>query len=126
MRKTNPSKTLIAGLALAGALCGLLAGPASADVKDVYKTNCKKCHGWDGKGDTPQGRKEKAQDWTGADFQKKVTDAEIVKTIREGKTESDGRKMKGLKDKVSEADAKELVKIVRAFGKSPGPFPDEK
>jgi len=125
MNKPNHSKT---HWVLAGALATVLfAGvlPAHADVKDVYKVNCKKCHGWDGKGDTPQGRKEKAADWTTAAFQKRVTDDQIVKTILEGK-ESDGKKMKGLKDKVSPAEAKELVKIVRAFGSAPGPFPGEK
>ena len=124
--KQTKGKKWLTGLAITGALAGFLAAPVSADIKDVYKTNCKKCHGWDGKGDTPQGRKEKAQNWTDADFQKKVKDSEIVDAILNGKKEADGRQMKGLKDKVSEADAKELVKIVRAFAKSPGPFPDEK
>jgi mono/diheme cytochrome c family protein len=117
---------------LAASLMGLFQATPSwavpADVKEAFQKNCKKCHGWDGKADTGEGRKLKLQDLTSADYQKKAKDDEILKAILEGTTDPKDpkRKMRSYKDAVSEAQAKELVKVVRAFGKSPGPFPDEK
>ena len=110
-------KKAINSLVLLGALAGVLAVglPANADIKEVFTKNCKKCHGEDGKGQTAKGKKEHAADWTTAEFQKGIKDDEIVKAILEGKSDSKG-KMKGMKDKVSEAEAKELVKVVRGFG----------
>ena len=98
------------------------ASPAKADVKAVYKVNCKKCHGWDGKANTPMGKMKKITDWTTATFQKQFTDAQIVDTILNGNS----RGMVALKGKVSPAEAQALVKVVRAFGTAPGPFPEEK
>ncbi|MBI3928179.1 MAG: c-type cytochrome [Armatimonadetes bacterium] len=119
-----------AALMLAGAIF-LAAGPRAAsavpkvspEVKAVFKGECKKCHGWDGKGLTPQGKKVGVKDWTAAAYQKKATDEQILKTITEGfKDPKDPkRKMEPYKGKL----AKELVLVVRAFAKAPGPFPEE-
>lgn len=91
----------------------LLATPAAfGDVAEVYAKNCASCHGKDGTGNTTMGKKSKAKDYTDAKVQASFTDAEALKVILEGK-----EKMKGYKEKVTEAEAKELVKYVRAFKK---------
>ena len=95
---------------LAAAL--MIAAPAAyGDGAAVYEKNCASCHGKDGKGQTTMGKKQKVQDYTTAEGQK-WTDEEGLKVILEGKG-----KMKGYKDKVTEAEAKDLVKYVRAFKK---------
>jgi len=91
----------------------LLAAPAAfGDIAEVYVKNCASCHAKDGTGNTVMGKKTKARDYTDAKVQASFTDAEALKVILEGKD-----KMKGYKDKVTEAEAKELVKYVRAFKK---------
>jgi mono/diheme cytochrome c family protein len=91
----------------------LLASPAAfGDVAEVYAKNCASCHGKDGKGETAMGKKSKVKDYTDAKVQAAFTDAEALKAILEGK-----EKMKSYKDKVTEAEAKELVQYVRAFKK---------
>jgi len=91
----------------------LIAAPAAfGDGAEVYAKNCASCHGKDGKGETTMGKKAKVKDYTDATVQASFTDAEALKAIHEGK-----EKMKGYKDKVTEAEAKELVAYIRAFKK---------
>jgi len=91
----------------------LIAAPAAlGDAAEVYAKNCASCHGKDGKGDTMMGKKNKVKDYTDAKAQASFTDAEALKVILEGK-----EKMKGYKDKITEAEAKEQVKYIRAFKK---------
>lgn len=117
-------------MALAAAIW-LAGAPARAevppDVKKIFGDNCKKCHGWDGKGQTGMGKKLKIVDFTAAGFQKKVDDKTIKKTILDGYEDpaDPKRKMKAYKGEVSEAQAAELVKVIRAFAKTPGPFASE-
>ncbi len=131
--KQRPTLTWMAGVALGFVVLfqgmpSASAGPISPEIKEIYGKDCKKCHGWDGAADTAMGKKLKMSSFTSADFQKKIKDDAIAKAILEGWTDPNDpkRKMKAYKDHISEAQAKELVKVVRAFAKSPGPFPGEK
>ena len=91
----------------------LIAAPAAfGDGAEVYTKNCASCHGKDGKGETTMGKKAKVKDYTDAKVQASFTDAEALKVILEGK-----EKMKGYKDKVTEAEAKEVVAYIGAFKK---------
>jgi mono/diheme cytochrome c family protein len=91
----------------------MIAAPtAFGDGAASYAKNCASCHGKDGKGETTMGKKSKVKDYTDAKVQASFTDAEALKVILEGK-----EKMKGYKEKVTEAEAKELVAYVRAFKK---------
>ena len=85
---------------------------SAADAAAVWGKSCASCHGKDGKGETTMGKKAKVKDYTDAKVQASFTDAEALKVIQEGK-----EKMKGYKDKVTEAEAKELVTYIRAFKK---------
>jgi mono/diheme cytochrome c family protein len=123
---------LILGL-LAPALAWLCGPPAeaagvSAEIKAIYEKQCKKCHGWDGKGQTAQGKKLNLHDWTSAQFQKEAKDEELLKVILEGYQDPKNpkRKMKAYKGVITESQARELVQVVRAYAKAPGPFPGEK
>jgi mono/diheme cytochrome c family protein len=95
----------------------LLASPAAfGDAAALYAKSCASCHGKDGKGDTKMGKKAGARDYTTAEGQK-WTDAEGVKAILEGVKDGDKTKMKGFAGKVTEAEAKELVALIRKFKK---------
>lgn len=89
----------------------LLAAPlAFGDAAELYKKSCASCHGADGAGKTKMGEKSKVQNYTDAKVQASFTDADATKIILEGK----GKMPKG---KMTEAEAKDLVKLVRGFKK---------
>jgi mono/diheme cytochrome c family protein len=98
-------------------LCVLTAGAtARADVKETWEKQCAKCHGADGKGDTKMGKKLEVKDYTSAKVQADMKDADMVKTIKEGKKDGDKTKMKAFSE-LSDADVKGLVELVRSFKK---------
>ena len=102
---------------------GLMAFPVRAQdkvaqQKELYDKHCKKCHAADGSGKKDGGewlpvaktlklKKPEKLDILSADA-KKLSDDEIVKMILEGK-----EKMKAMKDKVTQAEAKLLVEYTR-------------
>ena len=110
MKKTAKS-LLIAG----SILCAASLASAS-DGKAVFDTNCTKCHGQDGKGATPMGKKAGAPDLTDAKVQAALTDAKIAKAIKEGVVVGDKTKMKAFPD-LSADDVAALVAYVKSFKK---------
>jgi cytochrome c6 len=82
--------------------------PASgADTAKVYTDKCALCHGEDGKGQT-----KGSPDFTNAEWQKKESDEEFIKMIKNGK-----KPMPAFGDKLSDEQIKSLVQYVRAFAK---------
>jgi len=103
-------KSLLTITAIAFLAAGLNA--SAEDGKAVYSKQCAKCHGDDGKGATPMGKKLSIKDL--AADQAKLSDAQIEKAIKEG-IEKDGKtRMKALKD-LSAEDVKAVVKHVRTL-----------
>jgi len=94
-------------IAMVVALVMLGAGTARAeDGATLFKQKCASCHGPDGKGKTKMGQVMGAKDLTGI----KATEAEIEKTITDGKP---GTKMLAYKGKLSEAEIKALAAYVK-------------
>jgi cytochrome c6 len=79
------------------------------DAAAVFKSRCTPCHGTDGSGNTPMGKKVGAKALGSAEVQK-LSDADLQKTITDGKG-----KMPAFGTKVSAAQAAELVKVIRGF-----------
>jgi len=109
MKKT---KILLATLALAASTAALSAGDAAA----IFEKQCQKCHGADGTGQTPMGKKLALKDFTDAKVQAGFTDAEATKALKEGVKDGDKTKMKPAED-VTDDDIKALIAKVRAFKK---------
>ena len=98
---------------------GLVAGTCTAaDVAENWTKNCGSCHGKDGKGETKAGKKAEVKDLTDAKYQDSFTDEQMLKQIKEGMKDKNGKeKMKPFADKLSEEEIKALVAYVRAFKK---------
>ncbi|GJQ58457.1 MAG: cytochrome c [Candidatus Scalindua sp. AMX11] len=79
------------------------------DYKKIYKNECKKCHGFDGKG-SKRGKKLGTPDFTDAAWQDSVTDKELLDSITNGK-----KKMPKQEGKLSADEIKAMVKYVRMF-----------
>ena len=75
----------------------------------LWAQNCASCHGKDGSGNTAMGKKLGVQDYT---KNQSFSDAEAAEVIKNGRG-----KMKGYKDKLSDADVKALVAYVRSLKK---------
>ena len=87
------------------------------DAKAVYEKSCAACHGKDGKGDTPAGKKMGVKDYTDAKAQAEMKDEDMIKAIKEGIKDGDKTKMKAFGDKLTDDEIKMLVAYVRSFKK---------
>jgi cytochrome c6 len=81
----------------------------AADAAAMWTQHCASCHGKDGSGNTMMGKKLGLKDYT---KDQGFSDAEAANVIKNGKG-----KMKGFKDKLSDADVKALVAYVRSLKK---------
>ncbi len=84
---------------------------AQSDGQKLFDTNCAKCHGPDGTGNTVVGKAVGAKDLGSAEA-KKLTDAEVRTQIEQGKGN-----MPPFGGTLNKAQIDSLVPIVRAFGK---------
>jgi mono/diheme cytochrome c family protein len=78
-------------------------------ARDLYVRNCARCHGADGKGDTPKGRELAVTDLTGSKVQR-MSRAKIATIIRNGEDE-----MPGFGKTLSRAEINALANYVRGF-----------
>lgn len=83
-----------------------------------FKKHCAGCHGTDGKAQTRLGRKSGAKDLSDKAAQAKLSDADIFKTIKEGRKNAKGEeKMEPFGDELSDKEITELVAHVRTLAK---------
>jgi mono/diheme cytochrome c family protein len=85
----------------------------AADGQKLFETNCAKCHGPDGSGNTAIGKAVGAKDLRSPEA-KKLTDAEIYTQIDQGKGN-----MPPFGDSLGKAKVNDLVAYVRELGKKP-------
>ncbi len=52
---------------------------------ELFKKNCAKCHGENGRAETTRGQNLRARNFTDAEWQAGVTDAELIKSVTDGK-----------------------------------------
>ena len=94
----------------------------AADAKETFDTQCAKCHGAEGKGDTKIGAKLGAKNLTDAKVQADMKDEDAAKAIKDGIKDADGKtKMKafvtGADTPLSDDEVKALVTYVRGLKK---------
>jgi len=84
---------------------------AADDAAAMFKTKCSPCHGADGSGNTPMGKRVAARALGSPEVQKQ-TDAQLQNVIGSGKG-----KMPAFANKLSAAQIADMVKFVRGFAK---------
>jgi len=75
----------------------------------LYKTKCQACHGADGTGNTPAGKKLGARDFHSPEIAK-MSDSELFDITKNGKG-----KMPPYDKKLTDAQIKDLVKYIRSL-----------
>jgi cytochrome c6 len=109
----TPTLKSIFGLFAASALMlFLVSAPMQAqDGAATFKAKCAMCHGADGKGETPIGKKMGVHSFASPEVQK-MSDAELTQTIEKGKN-----KMPAYGGKLPASEIKGLVAYIRQLGK---------
>lgn len=110
--KTHVKAVLHLFPVLAFVIC--TAGAQAADGKALFAEHCASCHGADGKGRTPAGKKLGAKDLT----ESKAADADIIRQILDGINDAKGKaRMPAFREKLSTDDASALTAFVKTFRK---------
>ena len=106
-------------IVLLAALFGLAASLSTkgADAKENWDSQCAKCHGAAGKGDTKIGAKMGCRDFTDAKVQADIKDDAAFKAIKEGLKDKEGKSLMKPSEGLSDADIKGLVAYMRTFKK---------
>jgi cytochrome c6 len=84
---------------------------AGDDGAALFKSKCAMCHGPDGKGEVPMGKKLGARDLTSDDVQKQ-SDAQLTEVVTKGKN-----KMPSYSEKLSKDQIAQLVAYIREIAK---------
>lgn len=106
-------QALAVGALVALAVVAAPAVPApAADGPQLYAKSCAPCHGKEGR-PSEMFAKQGVRNFKDEAWQKSRTDADLEKTIREGKP---GTLMVAFKDRFSPAEIKALVAYIRKLG----------
>lgn len=85
-------------------------------TEDLYRTNCARCHGADGRGDTPLGQTYNSPDFTDNAWWQKHSDITSTKSLVSIVMNGKGG-MPAFGKKLKSAEIKALVSYVRRFRK---------
>ncbi|MGZ3460823.1 MAG: c-type cytochrome [Archangium sp.] len=101
--------------ALLLSLCLATAAQAESPAELWTQQKCEKCHGSDGKANTPMGKKESIADMSQPAWQQTQTDDDIREFISEGSPHN--KRMKPYKNKLTPEQIDSLVHYIRTFKK---------
>jgi cbb3-type cytochrome c oxidase subunit III len=109
VRRVAPAALAVLAMALA-----VPSTPAAAeDAAKIFARSCAPCHGKDGQPNAVFA-KQGVRNFTDSAWQKATSDAQIEKTIREGKK---GTMMASFEKQLSPQEIKGLVAYIRQLGK---------
>ncbi len=104
---------IVITLATVASLRGVtrVGGPrAGSEGKKIFNARCSICHGADGRGNTPEGRKLKARDLRAPVVQNQ-SDGLLMKTVMHGMG-----KMPGFEKKLNADKIQQVLAYIREFG----------
>ncbi len=88
--------------------------PGPSRVEDLYRQNCARCHGAEGRGDTPMGRVFLAPDFTDPEWWRKSSNFTSNKSLRAIVTNGKSG-MPAFGKKLGRTEINQLVSYVRRF-----------
>lgn len=89
--------------------------PSRQATEDLYRRLCAGCHSADGRGRRMRASMPSLPDFAASAWQASRTDVQLTVGILNGR----GREMPAFDDKLSSAQARELVALIRSLGPSP-------
>lgn len=96
------------------------ARPRGVPVGDLFRNNCARCHGGDGRGDTPLGHTYKTPDFTAQEWWRKNSkitgSASLISIVNRGKGG-----MPAFGKKLTRTEIRSLVAYVRRFKNQESP-----
>ena len=105
-------RVLLQGMVIVGLMiCGAGLSHAESAAGPLFKAKCAACHGVDGKGEVPVGKKLGAKDLSSAEVQAH-SDAELTEVVTKGR-----KKMPSYDGKLTKEQIAELIEHIRGFGK---------
>ena len=96
-------------LAVALAFAAATSAYAQNDPAVLYKSKCQACHGTDGKGDTPAGKKVGTKNFHSPEVAK-MSDTELFDITKKGK-----EKMPSYDKKLTDDQIKALIKFIHSL-----------
>ena len=111
MRQSLVRMLLLSLLAVAALAVGAGTSRAQSAGETLFKAKCAMCHGPDGKGEVPMGKKLNARNLGSTDVQSQ-SDAQLTEVLTKGKN-----KMPPYDGKLSKEQIAQLVVYIREFGK---------
>ena len=90
------------------------ARPRRTDVAELFRNNCARCHGADGRGQTPLGELYKAPDFTDAEWWRTHSDITRTRSLR-GIVRRGKGGMPAFGKKLKRSEITQLVSYVRRF-----------
>jgi mono/diheme cytochrome c family protein len=110
--KRDLVRVMVAGVVLIGfAAFGSSASQAQNTGENLFKTKCAACHGPDGKGEVPMGKKLGARNLGSAEVQGQ-SDAQLTEVLTKGKN-----KMPAYDGKLTKEQIGQLVAYIRELSK---------
>ena len=109
MKRLFIISAIIAGIACVSA--------QAEDAKATFEKQCAKCHGPDGKGDTKMGKKLGIKDYSDAKVQAAVKDEAVLKAMKDGVKDKDGKIQMKPVEGLTDDDVKGLAKYFRTLKK---------
>jgi cytochrome c553 len=89
----------------------------AADAATNWADQCAKCHGADGKGETKMGKKLGIRDLSDAAVQAGFADDAIVKAVKEGIKDKEGKVTMKPIEGLADAEISALIPVVRSLKK---------
>jgi cytochrome c6 len=102
---------LLLSVSLTVAVLGQTSVYAQTGGADTYKSKCAMCHGADGLAETPAGKAMKTSSFKSPEAVK-ATDSQLIDETKNGKG-----KMPAYKDKLTDAQIKDVVAYIRTLQK---------